>query len=203
MALVIDLILGEKKMKHLHLEKSGLRGLAISESFKKTHVNSVLCGIVMRKDFVIDGFAFGHATIGGDDITEQILKMYNQLERRDINYVLISGLILSMYNIVNLKKLFDVLDIPIISVTYNETNGIEESIKSHFPQSYTNKLESYRNLGDRKKIKLKTGHDVFIRQVGCALNDVVVLLNSLTLQGSMPEPLRVSQLLANSLLQHG
>ena len=47
-------------MRHLHLEKHGLHGLAIAESFSQTSKKSVLSGIVMSTDFVIDGFALGH-----------------------------------------------------------------------------------------------------------------------------------------------
>ena len=43
-------------MRHLHLEKQGLRGLAISESFSQDSKKSVLSGIVMSTDLVIDGF---------------------------------------------------------------------------------------------------------------------------------------------------
>jgi len=46
-------------MRHLHLEKKGLRGLAIAESFAQNSEKSILAGIVMRRDFVIDGFVFG------------------------------------------------------------------------------------------------------------------------------------------------
>lgn len=189
-------------MTHLHLEKPGLRGLGISESFKQDHKKSVLCGVVMRKDFVIDGFVFGNATIGGDDSTDQIIEMYRKLDRRDINYLLVSGLILSMYNIVNVKKLFDFLHVPIIGVTYNPSEGIENSIRSHFPESYDEKVQAYRKLGKREKIKLKTNYEVYVRMEGCTISDTKNLLNSLTLQGSVPEPLRISQLLANTLLEN-
>lgn len=188
-------------MTRLHLEKPGLRGLGISESFKQDHKKSVLCGVVMRKDFVIDGFVFGNATIGGGNSTDQIIEMYRKLDRCDINYLLISGLILSMYNIVNVKKLFDFLHVPIIGVTYNQSEGIEDSIRSHFPNSYNKKVKAYRKLGERKKIKLKTNCEVYVRMEGCTVSDAKSLLNSLTLQGSVPEPLRVSHLLANTLLE--
>jgi len=187
-------------MTSLHLEKPGLRCLAISESFKQDHEKSILCGVVMRKDFVLDGFVLGNATIGGDDVTEKIIEMYENLKRRDINYILISGLILSMYNIVNVNKLFDYLHMPIIGVTYNESEGIEDSIKRHFPNSYSKKLEAYRQLGSREKIRLKTNYDVYVRKEGCSMSEVKTLLNSITLQGTMPEPLRVAQLLSNALL---
>ena len=56
-------------MKTLHLEKNGIRGLAISESFTKESKHSVLAGVVMSNEFQIDGFILGRATIKGDDIT--------------------------------------------------------------------------------------------------------------------------------------
>ena len=52
-----------------------------------------------------------------------------------------------------------------------------------------------------KKITLNTSHDVFIRKEGCTLSDVKHLLDEITLQGSVPEPIRVSQLLAKTLLR--
>jgi len=190
-------------MRPLHLEKKGLRGLAIAESFRSKSKKSILSGIVMRRDFVIDGFVFGGATLDGDDATNVILQMYEDLKRPDISYVLISGLIISLYNIIDIKKIHESLKIPIIGVTYNDSKGIEDSIKLHFPDSYKTKIKNYQKLGIRKKFTLHTSSTVFVRQEGCTLKEAGYLLNKLTLQGSIPEPLRVAQLLAKSLLQKG
>ena len=188
-------------MRSLHLEKKGLRGLAIAESFKQNSSKSIFSGIVMRRDFVIDGFVFGSATLKGDDATDTILKMYNDLQRPDISYVLISGLIVSMYNIIDIKKLYASLKIPIIGISYNDSSGIEDALKHHFSNSFESKITAYHKLGKREKITLNTSHDIFVRNEGCTLNDVTHLLNKLTLHGSIPEPIRVSQLLAKTLLQ--
>jgi len=190
-------------MRPLHLEKKGLRGLAIAESFRSKSKKSILSGIVMRRDFVIDGFIFGSATLDGDDATNTILQMYEDLKRPDISYVLISGIIISLYNIIDIKKIHETLNIPVIGVTYNDSKGIEDSIKFHFPNSYRVKIKNYRKLGIRNKIKLHTESHIFVRQEGCSIKEVEYILNELTLQGSIPEPLRVSQLLAKSLLQKG
>lgn len=190
-------------MRSLHLEKKGLRGLAIAESFRQNSERSILSGLIMRRDFVIDGFVFGSAALEGNDATDQILHMYDELHRSDINYILVSGLIISMYNIVDIKKLCDSLQIPVIGVTYNESDGIEDAIKHHFPKSFESKVNEYEKLGTREKITLHTSHDIFVRYVGCTIYEVKQLLNELTLHGSIPEPLRVSQLLANVLLQKG
>ncbi|MDH3486945.1 MAG: DUF99 family protein [Nitrosopumilus sp.] len=190
-------------MRSLHLEKKGLRGLAIAESFTPNSLKSILSGIVMRRDFIIDDFVFGSATLGGSDAADSILKMYDELDRPDISYVLISGLIVSMYNIVDIKKLFYSLGIPIIGVSYRDSSGIEDALKHHFPNSFKSKISEYHKLGKREKITLHTCNDIFVRMEGCTLNDVRHLLNDLTLHGSVPEPIRISRLLAKTLLKKG
>jgi endonuclease V-like protein UPF0215 family len=187
-------------MKHIRLEKKGLRGIAIAESFRETDTTSKLAGVVMRRDFIIDGFVFGHATVEGNDATESILAMYHKLNRQDISFLLISGLIISLYNIVDIKKLWNELKIPIVGITYEESEGIEDAIKQHFPNSYESKMAQYQKLGPRIKILLHTGHDLYIRVEGCEPNEAKQLVDAFTLQGSIPEPLRVAQLLARTEL---
>ena len=185
-------------MNHLHIEKKGLRGLAIAESFQEEDKISTLAGVVIRRDFIIDGFVFGQTTIEGNDATDSILQMYKKLQRDDISFLIISGLIISMYNIVDIKKIWNEIKIPIIGVTYENSKGIEDAIKFDFPDSYSSKLEEYHNLGERTKISLHTGHDLYVRIEGCTIQETKNLLDAFTLQGSIPEPLRVSQMLART-----
>ncbi len=187
-------------MNHIRLEKKGIRGLAIAESFRETDLTSSLAGIVMRRDFIIDGFIFGKATIRGDDATNKIISMYEKLNRQDISFVLISGLVISMYNIVDMKKLWKEMKVPIIGVTYEESDGLEEAIKRHFHDSYESKIEQYQKLGPRIKISLHTKHDLYLRVEGCEIKEAKKLLDAFTLQGAIPEPLRVAQLLAKAEL---
>ena len=193
-------IQGRNKMRSLHLEKNGIRGLAIAESFRQDSKKSILSGVIMSNDFVIDGFVFGNSTLKGDDATEEIISMYNKVERPDISYILISGVVISLYNIIDIKKLHDILQIPIIGVTYKESDGLEETIKKHFPDDYKEKLEKYSMLGTREKISLDTSFDLYVRNEGCTTLESKQLLNKITLQGSVPEPLRVAQLLAKTML---
>jgi len=185
-------------MHQLHLEKKGLRGLAIAESFKQGDAVSRLAGLVIRRDFIVDGFVFGKCTLEGDDATDAILEMYSKLDRDDISYILISGLIISMYNIIDIKRIWGTTKIPVIAVSYEESLGIEDSIRHHFPNSYEKELEQYYKLGKRMEVTLHTGHKLFFRHEGCLFEDVVKFLDSLTLQGSIPEPVRVAHLLAKA-----
>ena len=84
-----------------HSEKKGIRVLGIAESFGKTSACSTLAGIVMRRDMIIDGMVFGNAPIEGNDSTQNIMSMYRSLKRNDINCIMLDGLVISMYNIID------------------------------------------------------------------------------------------------------
>ena len=188
-------------MRHLHLEKKGIRGLAIAESFSQDSKKSVLSGIIMSTDLIIDGFVMGHSTVGGDDATDAILEMHKRLDRPDVSFLLISGIVISLYNIVDLKRISEEIELPVIGVTYEESDGIKDAIKHHFPDSYKSKLAKYSKLGPREKITLHTSYNLYIRNEGCTILEAKQLLDKITLQGSIPEPLRIGQLLANTLLK--
>ena len=152
----------------------------------------------MRRDLIIDGLVFGRATLAGDDATDQILAMYRSMQRDDVVCMMIGGLVISMYNIVDGEKIYDETGIPIIAVTYEESRGLEASIKARFP-NWEAKLALYEKLGPRERIILKTGKSVFIRRWGISQRKAISILNSFTLQGSLPEPVRVAKLAARTL----
>tara|TARA_Y100000590_G_scaffold244140_1_gene274416 strand:+ start:1377 stop:1952 length:576 start_codon:yes stop_codon:yes gene_type:complete len=186
-------------MKTLHLDRDGVRGLSISESFLQQNLRSTLAGVIMTNQFIIDGFVFGNSTIKGDDITEEIISMYEKLLRDDISYILLSSTILSMYNIIDIEKLYTHLEIPIIVASNNDSSGIKESIRSHFPETFETKIKLYESLGKREKITLKSGIEIFLRYRGCTLEQCTKLLDKIIVHGSVPEQLRLAQLLAKSV----
>ena len=182
----------------MDINKKGIRVLAIAESFKKGNPNSVLSGVVMRKDLVVDGVAFENTTIEGDDATEKIISLYKNFHRNDINFLLLDGLIISMYNIVDGKLIYENIKIPIIAISFNNSHGIEGSIKKHFPCNYNEKLKNLRRLGKRDLIILKTNKYLWIRFWGINLEDSIKLLNSFVLQGAVPEPIKLAKLISHA-----
>ncbi|MEM4298463.1 MAG: DUF99 family protein, partial [Nitrososphaerota archaeon] len=90
----------------IRLEKKGIRALGVAESFKiGLGPKSVLAGVVMRSDYIIDGFIFGSATLRGDDATDSIVKMFENLKRNDINLIILGGAVISLYNIIDVDGL--------------------------------------------------------------------------------------------------
>ena len=184
----------------LHLNKPGIRALGVAESFRQGRKRSILAGVVMRSDFVIDGVAIGKTSIGGDDATSSIASLFRKFRRNDVNLILVSGAILSPYNIIDVDLLSKKTKLPVICLTYKETAGIEGSIRRHFPNEAGKKLEAYAKLGKRVGVRLHTGHRVYVRTAGMEFDSSQTVLDQFTLQGSIPEPIRVAKLLARALL---
>lgn len=151
----------------------------------------------MRSDLVVDGFVLGSATVGGTDATASILRMFRRLRRSDLNLVILSGCIISRYNIVDVDGLAESAGVPVVCLTYKESSGIEDAIRRNFRRP-EERLESYRRLGGRRRLLLETGHAVFVRTAGMREAEAKSVLDAFTLQGGVPEPVRVAALLARA-----
>lgn len=186
-------------MSHLRFSKPALRVLGIAESFVRARPRSRLAGVVMRADLRVDGLAFASAAVGGDDATEAVLKIYERLDRADVNALLLSGAVISWFNIIDLQEVFEKTRKPVICLTYEESPGLEKYLREYFPNS-EEKLRLYERLGQREMIRLKTGYEVYVRALGASAEEARVLLNRFTLDGRIPEPVRVARLAARAAM---
>jgi hypothetical protein len=187
----------------LHVHKKAIRALGISESFTKgVSRESVLAGVVMRSDIVIDGFVFSAATVGGMDATEKIAAMHRALGRDDVNLLMLNGCVISWYNVVDLHRVAEETGLPLVCVTYEESEGLEKYFTELFPQDGASRIEVYRRNKARTPIELHTGHTVYARFIGMSQEEAKGILNKYTLHGAVPEPLRVARLLARACQKH-
>lgn len=186
----------------LHVNKKGIRVLGIAESFRRDHEKSVLAGVVMRSDFIIDGFAFTHITVGGMDATEGIFRIFESLQRDDINLMMLNGCVISWFNIINIEEIYERLQVPLICVTYEESEGLEEHIAKHFEAAERDlRIEAYNQLGDRVPVNLHGQFEDLIRFLGMEKAEAAAVIKKFTTHGKVPEPLRVAKLLARALLR--
>ncbi|MFX0097135.1 MAG: DUF99 family protein [Candidatus Hodarchaeota archaeon] len=187
----------------VRVSKKGIRVLGISESFQKEKSKkSVLAGVVIRADRIVDGFAATTITLGGFDATDGIVRIFDIVDRTDINVLMLNGVIIAWFNVIDLNLLHERLSIPIIAVTYEESQeSLKKYFREYFPKSWERKMEVYVRNGEREHILLRTGHEVLVRYLGMGKREAKSLLDKFTIQGSIPEPLRVSRLLARSLMK--
>jgi endonuclease V-like protein UPF0215 family len=186
----------------LHVHKKGIRALGVAESFvKKVGKKSIISGVVMRSDMIIDGFTFSNVTVGGMDATQKIIELYESMERDDVNLILLNGCIISWYNVVELDSIANSTTLPLICITYEDSKGLERYFKEYFPDDWELRIEIYKKNGSRTPLKIWTGHTVYTRFIGMNEEEALIILNKFTLNGAVPEPLRVARLLSRSLMK--
>jgi len=185
------------------LLKSGVRVLGVAESFVKgVSRKSVLAGVVMRGDLQIDGFSFATVTVGGMDATDGVIRVYRGLGRSDIRFVFLNGCVISWFNIVDLDRVYGELGVPLVCVTYEESEGLEKYLREYF-EDWRERLELYNRLGVREPVRLRTGYEIYVRYLGLDREEAVRVLNKFTLQGAVPEPLKTARLLSRAIIRSG
>jgi endonuclease V-like protein UPF0215 family len=125
--------------------------------------------------------------------------MFERLGRDDIRAWMLGGCIISWFNVVNSISLYERTGVPVVCVSYHQSEGIEKYLKEYFPQDWQIRLENMDTGGARKEITLGTGHPVFITQAGIGFKDAQRLVNKFTLDGRVPEPVRVARITASAL----
>jgi len=152
----------------------------------------------MRRDLHIDGFTFGTVQVGGRDATDSLLAMLHDLNRRDLNAIMLSGCVIAWFNIIDPERIFYETGVPVIGVSYEESSGLTEEIRTHFPGDMV-RLAAYQKLGERSPVAMHTGEMLYLRSWGLSLPDASRLCNDFLYEGSIPEPLRVARLCARRL----
>lgn len=180
--------------------KPGVRALGIAESFRgREGDESTLCGAVLRANRIADGFVFGTCTVGGTDATESIADLVARLNREDVQYVLIAGLALAWYNVLDLRTLGERIDRPVCSVTFEESeDGLETGLREAFDgDALDRRLGTYRRQPPRRA--LDVGEErTFVRSVGLPESEADEVIRAFTPEGGRPEPLRVARLAARA-----
>lgn len=156
----------------------------------------------MRADFIVDGLSMSRCTVGGMDATDAVVSLYRDLERTDINAMMLSGCVISWYNVVDLNRVYDEIGVPLVCITYEESQGLKEFFIKNFPDDWEERVRVYERNGSRMPLVLKTGYSVFVRPFGMELLDAKRLLDRFTLHGRIPEPIRLSKVIARGVLRH-
>ena len=186
--------------------KAGVRALGIAESYGGTGdrgradrdsnqtTTTTFCGAVVRANRVTDGFVFGTAAVGGTDATRAMRGMVDRLDREDVRYLFVSGIAPAWFNVVDLRALRDAVSRPVLSVSFEESPGLEPALREQFSGDRLDaRLSTYRRQPERRPLSVD-GETVYVRTVGLDADDADEVVRGFTPEGGRPEPLRVARL---------
>nr|WP_303647630.1 DUF99 family protein [Haloarchaeobius sp. HME9146] len=170
--------------------------MGVAESFRDDE--STLAGVVVRANRVVDGFSFGTCTVGGSDVTDAVEALYRRLDREDVRYVMVSGIALAWYNLLDMHRLADAIDRPVLSVTYEASDGLDDAIREAFEgDAREDRLATYRAQPDRTPVEVN-GETVYVRAVGVDPAEARDVVRAFTPEGGRPEPVRVARMAARA-----
>jgi len=187
--------------------KPGVRAVGIAESYTPGAEESTLAAAVVRADRVLDGVAYGRCTVGGLDATASSIELLERLDRPDARVCLLGAVAPAWYNLVDIEAIAEATGIPVIAVTFESSDGLEDGLGDAFSGTeLTARLDRYRTLPPRRAIELEAGPDtdrresetVYVRTAGLERADADRYVRAFTPVGGRPEPLRLARLLARA-----
>jgi endonuclease V-like protein UPF0215 family len=159
---------------------------------------STLAGAVVRASRAVDDVVFGSCTVGGTDATDAVCTLWERLARDDVQYVLIAGIAPAWYNVLDLHRIAEATDRPVLSVSFEDSDGLGPAIEGEFDEeAAATRLETYRAQPERQLVDLDDG-TVFVRGVGLDSDRAAEVVRAFTPEGGRPEPLRVARLAARA-----
>lgn len=176
--------------------KAGARSVGIAESY--TNDQSTLAGVVTRASRVVDGFGFASCTVGGTDATNRVIELFDGLGRADVQYLLVAGIAPAWYNILDLHEIHAAVDRPVLSVTFEESNGLVAALEREFSgAALETRLSTYEAQPPRDRVELNETA-VYVRSVGAGPREARDVIRAFTPEGGRPEPLRVARMAARA-----
>ena len=183
--------------------KPEIRVLGVDDGVFVPHSKGVatVVGVVYRGGYWLDGVMRTEVEIDGMDATEKIASMitvsphYGQLR-----VVMLNGVTFAGFNMVDIKKLFERVRLPVITVTREKPDfdDIRRALRN-LPE-YENRLEAMENAGKLIEVHTRDAEQVvYVQIVGISEKDAEKILKSTSTRSSIPEALRVAHIIASGL----
>lgn len=159
-------------------------------------------GVIFRGGDFIDGMLRTDVTIDGMDSTDKLIKRINSSRhRQQLKIVMFGGITLGGFNIVDIHRLHERTNLPVIVVNRKMPNlqDVQKALKKF--KDYKKRWALIEKAGALKPCTLKRGKKVYYQSVGLSderAEDIIILSST---RSFIPEPLRVAHLIATAIVK--
>ena len=180
--------------------KKQIRILGIDDSpFTFTDKYGMVIGVIMRGGEYLECVLRRHIYIDGNDATFVCKDMIKKTRHREqLRAMLLDGIALGGFNVVNIQEIFNETTLPVITITRDKPNfkKIEIALKKNF-DDWKNRLNIMKN---GTLYEIKTEHNpIFIKCAGIDVSEAKEIIKLSTIRGVIPEPIRVAHLIASGI----
>ena len=144
----------------------------------------------------LDGVVTGRVRRDGANATDGVARMIaGSRFHAHVQAVLLDGIALAGFNVVDLERLAALLGRPVLAVTRRPPDlaAMERALLTRVPGG-ARKWRLVRRAGPMEPLA-----GVWVQRIGLTAREATSLLERLTDQGQLPEPLRLAHILAGGL----
>ena len=147
----------------------------------------------------IDGVLSTKVRIDGKNSTLRLIELINNCKfKKTLHAVLLDGIALGGFNVVDIEKLYNETKIPIITITRDEPDF--DKIKKALEKNFSDWKNRWELLSKGELHKVKTKHNpIFVKCVGLSIDEAKEIIKLSTIRGVIPEPIRVAHLVASGI----
>ena len=182
--------------------KQQIRLLGVDDSpFTFTDKYATIIGVVMRGGNYLECVIKNKVSIDGDDSTFVCKDMIkNTRHRKQLKAMLLDGIALGGFNVVDIDEIYKSTNLPVITVTRDkpDLSKIEEALKKNFID-WKKRLTLIKN-GDIHEV-LTSHNPIYIKCSGIDIEEAKEIIKISTIRGVIPEPIRVAHLIASGIIR--
>ena len=165
--------------------------------------NVPVIGVIFRGGNFLDGILRTNVKIDGLDSTEKLVKLINKSRhKQQLKIIMLDGLTFGGFNIVDVKKLNEETNLPVIVVNrkHPDLRKVRSAIKNNF-KDFKERLEILKRAGKINEMQLRNGKKIFYQAIGIENEDAENALAISCTHGEIPEALRVAHLIATAVVK--
>ncbi len=180
--------------------KSQVRILGIDDSpFSFDDKKTDVIGVVMMVPSYIEAVMRCQVEVDGVDANEKLAAMINSSRYKEqLKLVLLDGVALGGFNVVDITKLHEEIGLPMVTVTREEPDL--ETMKSALKENFEDWEYRLDVINSGELHRVETEHKpIFVKFIGMDLEEIKEIIELSTVRGALPEVLRVAHLIASGI----
>jgi len=182
--------------------KKQIRVLGIDDSpFAFGDNKALVVGALVRAPAYLEGVLRTEVTVDGTDSTRVIIETVSGSRFRDqIKLIMLDGIALAGFNVVDIEAVHAALGIPVLTVTRDKPDL--DKMKSALRKYFDDWEERYRLMTKHGLRELPTAHNpLFACGIGLEWRELASIVRETTVRGVVPEPLRIAHLVASAMVR--
>ncbi|MCW4046224.1 MAG: DUF99 family protein [Candidatus Bathyarchaeota archaeon] len=191
------------KPKRFRVVKPEIRVLGVDDGKFVPHVKGhvLVVGVVFRGGYWLDGVLHTRVEVDGFDATDKIAAMITRSSHcKQLRVVMLNGITVAGFNVVDLKALNEATNLPIITVTRDKPNLDEIREALHNLPESERRWKLILDAGEPFELSTRNEQEkIYVQTVGISVKDAEKIVRLTSTRSSIPEPLRVAHLIASGI----